>query len=258
MTDNVNNLFVHDSAARRYAVARPYFHTFIVQKIADFTKTPRFGRALDVACGTGQSARALARIADLVEAIDISPEMIAECEPHARVSFQVAAAEQAPFDDESFALATVGLAFHWFDQHKFLAEARRVLRPGGWLAIYTSGFQGEMVENVAFRQWAWEVYPKRFPTPPRRSVGVSESLVFPHGFALVGGEEFSHDEAMTCDQLTDYLLTQTNVIAAVESGTTPLREAANWITAGTIPFFDGARRTMKFGGSIWYLRRTSD
>jgi hypothetical protein len=58
------------------------------------------------------------------------------------------------------------------------------------------------------------------------------------------------------EQLTGYLLTQTNVIAAVESGTTPLPEAVSLITAGISPFFNGGLRTMKFGGSIWYLRRT--
>jgi hypothetical protein len=53
------------------------------------------------------------------------------------------------------------------------------------------------------------------------------------------------------------LLTQTNVIWAVERGTVPLEEAAAWIEAGVAPFFDGRRGTMKFSGSIWYMRRTS-
>jgi SAM-dependent methyltransferase len=257
MDDNIVNLFVHHSAAERYAAARPNFHPLVIRKIAEFTKTPRFDRALDIACGTGQSARALIAIADMVDAIDISPEMLAAAENHRRVRFQLAAAEAMPFADGTFDLATVGLAFHWFDQASFLAEARRVLKPEGWLVVYTSGFNGEMAENADFRRWAWDVYPERFPTPPRRGTGISSELVEPLGFSLAGKETFTHDEMMTSDQLTSYLLTQTNVIATVESGTTPLAEAASWIEAGVKPFFKGAAGTMKFSGSIWFLRRST-
>ena len=47
-------------------------------------------------------------------------------------------------------------------------------------------------------------------------------MVQPYGFALACKDDFAHAEVMTSDQLTSYLLTQTNVIAAVESGNTPL------------------------------------
>jgi ribosomal protein S18 acetylase RimI-like enzyme len=60
MNDEVTNHFVHRSAAQRYAAARPYFHPMIIEKIAAFIGTSRVIAALDVACGTGQSARALA------------------------------------------------------------------------------------------------------------------------------------------------------------------------------------------------------
>lgn len=255
MTDGVTNLFVHRSAAQRYAAARPYFHPLVAARISAFTVTPRFGRALDVACGTGQSARAIADIADTVEAIDISPEMIAEAEPPPGVRYQVAPAEKLPFPERHFDLITVGLAFHWFDQAAFLAQAARVLKPDAWLVVYNNGFNGEMSENAEFRQWAWDVYPNRFPTPPRRSQGVSDELVSPHGFKLIGDEKFANEEMMTAEQLTAYLLTQTNVISAVESGQTPITEAAAWIEAGAAPFFGGRRCPMKFSGTIWYLRR---
>ncbi|MCB9153636.1 MAG: class I SAM-dependent methyltransferase [Caldilineae bacterium] len=129
-TDNVTNLFVHSSAAKRYASARPFFHPLIAARIAAFTGIARFARALDVACGTGQSSRALTEIADHVDAVDVSPEMIAEAEPHERVSYHTGRAEAVPFPDRTFDLVTVGLAFHWFDQADFLREAHRVLQTG--------------------------------------------------------------------------------------------------------------------------------
>ena len=61
---------------------------------------------------------------------------------------------------------------------------------------------------------------------------------------------------MTAPQLTRYLLTQTNVIAAVETGRAPLPDVAEWITAGVTPYFAGGARAMRFSGTIWYLRRS--
>jgi len=255
--DNVTNLFVHCSAAQRYAAARPYFHPRVIQRIASFTGLNSVDRAIDIACGTGQSARALTAIARSVEGVDISAEMLSQSIPHPAIHYYVAPAEHLPFAPSAFDLATVGLAFHWFDQRAFLAEAHRVLKPAGWLIIYTSGFAGEMAENPGFRQWAWEVHPRRFPTPPRRSLGVTAELVQPHGFSLAGTENFAHEETMTARQLTAYLLTQTNVIAHVESGGISLAQATDWIEAGVAPFFAGKSATMKFSGSIWFLYRIS-
>ena len=59
---------------------------------------------------------------------------------------------------------------------------------------------------------------------------------------------------MSVAQLVEYLLTHTNVIAMVESGSTPLDDAASWITSSVTPFFQAERGTMQFGGDIWYLR----
>jgi len=253
--DNVTNLFVHCSAAQRYAAARPYFHPRVIQRIASFTGLNSVDRAIDIACGTGQSARALTAIARSVEGVDISAEMLSQSIPHPAIHYYVAPAEHLPFAPSAFDLATVGLAFHWFDQRAFLAEAHRVLKSSVWLIIYTSGFAGEMAENPDFRRWAWDVHPSRFPTPPRRSLGVTAELVQPLGFTLAGTENFAHEETMTAKQLTAYLLTQTNVIAHVESGTISLAQAADWIETGVAPFFAGKPATMKFSGSIWFLQR---
>lgn len=216
----------------------------------------RFPSALDVACGTGQSSRALAEIADHAYAVDVSPAMLAETKSYDRIRYCVASAEAIPFHEASFDLATVGLAFHWFHQTEFLLEAHRVLKEGAWLVIYTSGFLGEMGENSEFSEWAQNVYPEKFPTPSRYKYDVTVETVEPFGFRLQSMEHFTHNESMRAEQLTGYLLTQTNVIAAVESGTLPLATAANWIQEGIEPFFNNNVRTMKFGGSISFLQRT--
>jgi SAM-dependent methyltransferase len=257
IADAVVNHFVHQTAAARYAAARPFFHPIVIDHLVRKTGRSRFGRALDVACGTGQSAQALASIADSVDAIDVSSEMLQQAEQSDRIRYQISPAEALPFAANAFDLVTVGMAFHWFDQPAFLRQAARVLKQDGWLVIYNNGFNGEMAENPKFRAWAWEAYPKRFPTPARRSVGVSAQLVSPYDLESVGQETFENPTPMRAEQLVAYLLTQTNVIAAVEEGKTSIADAADWIGNGIRPFFNDATRTMKFSGTIWYIRPTA-
>jgi SAM-dependent methyltransferase len=254
MPEDIVNHFVHESAAARYAAARPYFHPIVMDRIKRLTGQARFDRGLDVACGTGQSSHALAEVAKHVDAIDVSKEMLDCAQPHERIRYQHAPAESLPFPDAEFDLITVGLAFHWFDQEPFLREARRVLKDHSWLAIYNNGFAGEMIENPNFRNWAFEIYPKRFPTPLRKSWGVTADSVKPFGFDLAAEEPFENPIPMSRAQLLAYLLTQTNVIAAVENGSTKIEEVAEWIETAIAPYFGDTSKTMRFSGRIWLLK----
>jgi len=54
----------------------------------------------------------------------------------AQLHTQAGRAERLPFDDAAFDIvATRFSAHHWYDVRKGLAEARRVLKPGGKLVI---------------------------------------------------------------------------------------------------------------------------
>jgi SAM-dependent methyltransferase len=46
-----------------------------------------------------------------------------------------AAAEATTLPDASIDMIGVGRAFHWFDQPRALQEFRRILKPGGWVAL---------------------------------------------------------------------------------------------------------------------------
>jgi len=251
---NPFNYFAHQTVAERYAHGRPDVHPAIIRRIREFTGGTRFQSALDAGCGTGQSTRALAEIADQVVGIDRSAEMLAQATPSSKIHYQQSSAESLPFADSSFDLVTVGLAFHWLDQERFLTEARRVLRDNGWLVIYNSGFLGELAEEPAFSPWYREVYLSHYPTPPRSQSAVSEEFVGPYRFTCGGNETLTQGISMSRDQCVSYLLTQSNINAAVEQGSERLETVAAFLSDGVAPFFRDAARTLQFRTDIVYLR----
>ena len=95
--------------------------------------------AVDVATGNGQAASGLAEHFDAVIASDASTAQLASARPHARIEFRHERAEALSVEAQSADLLVVAQAAHWFDWPAFCAEARRVLRPGGLLAIWSYG-----------------------------------------------------------------------------------------------------------------------
>ncbi len=100
---------------------------------------PRFHRlAWDCATGNGQAARGLAKYFDSVVATDASPEQLARAEHRPGIEFRVAA-ESSGLPDKSVDLVTAAQALHWLDAGVFFNEAKRVMAPGGSIAIWGYG-----------------------------------------------------------------------------------------------------------------------
>lgn len=102
-------------------------------------------RVLDVGCGGGTALGFLARAATggQVTGVDYSPEMVAQAAArHAaavqagRITARQGDAMALPFPDRSFdRVLAVETLYFWPDAARGLAEAHRVLRPGGRLAV---------------------------------------------------------------------------------------------------------------------------
>jgi ubiquinone/menaquinone biosynthesis C-methylase UbiE len=93
-------------------------------------------RVLDVGCGTGRVAAALAERGSRVWGVEPSPEM-AERARARGVSVKVAHAERLPFKEGWFERAVLWLVVHLLDRPAALAELARVLSPDGRIAIAT-------------------------------------------------------------------------------------------------------------------------
>lgn len=94
--------------------------------------------ALDVATGGGHTALALAPRVRHVTVTDLTPQMLEQAQTHLsregveNADYQLADAEDLPFDDASFDVVTCRIAPHHFaDVPRFVREVARVLRPGG-------------------------------------------------------------------------------------------------------------------------------
>lgn len=93
-------------------------------------------RVLDLGCGPGTLARSAAALAGntgLVIGLDSSPEMVVRAQQHG-VDARYGDAADADFTDGSFDVVVSALALHHVDvpdRDKVMAEAFRVLAPGG-------------------------------------------------------------------------------------------------------------------------------
>lgn len=131
---------------QRYFV--PTIATAVSASLLGAAELQRGERALDVACGTGLIARLAAGQvgpAGSVTGIDLSPDMIevARTTPSGSdqpIEWRVGDATALPLPDGGYdvALCQMGLMF-MADRPAAVAEMRRVLAPGGRLAVSTPG-----------------------------------------------------------------------------------------------------------------------
>ncbi|WP_017571005.1 SAM-dependent methyltransferase [Nocardiopsis halotolerans] len=101
-------------------------------------------RVLDIGCGTGHPALRLAAATGCdVVGVTVSADQVETAERNAReaglgkrAEFRLADAAELPFDDDAFdAVWVVETMMYVSDKEGALAEARRVLKPGGTLVL---------------------------------------------------------------------------------------------------------------------------
>jgi len=253
------NFFAYKTVAERYAQYRPYFHPLVIKKIKNYLGFKKsVNLALDVGCGTGQSTVALKKIASSVIGVDISTDMLRLAEEKPGIRYIQSAAESLEIlDSNSFDLLTTSLAFHWFDQKKFFAEAKRLLKEKAWLVIYNNGFSGQMRSNTDFQPWVEQVYVNRYTTPPRNSIPLTPESAKEYGFEFAHQEDYENDVQFTVEELSAYLTTQSNVILATEQGNEKGEDVYRWLVAQATPFFHAEKETFVFDGYIWFLQKNS-
>ena len=252
--------FTYKDIGRIYAKGRPYVHDQVIQQVRAFLNLKKpVPRALDIACGTGLSTVALEDITDSIVAFDISYNMVAAAPRKRRTSYITAAAENVPLAAASFDLVTVSSAFHWFDKRRFRKELSRVLKPGAWAIIYENHFTPQLMECPEFKQWFYDVFLRRYPSPPR-DFTLDRKKFKDAGILFLGEEPCEKPVSFTSEQLIVYLLSITNVVSEVEKGRVAFDDVANWLRTELKQFSalcpaGKASGNFMFAGSIQYFQK---
>ena len=104
----------------------------------------RTGAMLDFGCGCGRTVRFFGDWPGELHGCDYNPDLVAWCRRHLPfVNVQVnQLTPPLPYDDSQFdAVYSLSVWTHWREslQHEWMAEMRRVIKPGGLLLFTTQG-----------------------------------------------------------------------------------------------------------------------
>jgi SAM-dependent methyltransferase len=164
--------------AADYAKFRPRYPREMFEYLG--TVAPSLERAWDCGTGSGQAAVQLAEVFNRVIATDASEKQIRNAQPHARVEYRVAPAEQSGLESSSVDLIMVAQALHWFDFSRFYDEVSRVLKNNGVFAASAYKFFHitPEVDELVNKRYYHEIVGPFWP-PERVLVEKFETLPFP-------------------------------------------------------------------------------
>jgi len=161
-----------------YAKFRPRYPAKIFEYLGRIA--PARQRVWDCATGNGQAAIGLAAVFIEVVATDASENQIAKAQPHERVNYRVAPAEESGLENNSVDLIMVAQALHWFDRDRFYGEVNRVLKPQGVFAAsaYRLFHVTPEIDELVNRKYYHDVVGPFWPDE-RKLIMQFEDIPFP-------------------------------------------------------------------------------
>lgn len=150
------------AAASDYARFRPTYPPQLFDWLVSLC--PQRQLVLDVATGNGQAAVALAQHFEHVIASDASAAQLAQATSAANIDYRCEPAERSSLPDASVDLLVVAQALHWFDLPAFYAEAQRLLKPQGVIAVWCYGqLQGDAAINTILARYYHDIVGSFWP-----------------------------------------------------------------------------------------------
>jgi len=235
--------------AEGYATARPPLHGRILARAmpaAGWAGARGFG--LDAGCGAGLSTGAMRAFVDRAAGMDPVVAMAAQAARRMPDAwFFAARAEQLPLCDGACDLITAAGSLNYCDVRAALAELARVLAPEGRLVVYDFAPGRRFRDGADLEDW-FAGFLLRYPKPDDGAVPLDpQVLASLAGAELlpVAGESFG--EAVTFDAAgyAAYLMTETNVAAAVRAGQSPSQIRA-WMDGSLSAVFRQRPRDVVF------------
>ena len=190
--------------ATDYARFRPTYPQELFAWLA--AQAPARRLAVDIGTGNGQAAVAIAAHFDRVIAVEPSDGQLAAATPADNVEYRRGAAEATGVDAGDADLVISAQAFHWFKHDAFFAEVRRIVRPGGCLAVWSYGLAHITPDVDAAVHVLYEDLLGPYWEPERRLVETGyRDVSFP--FPEIAAPAFAMRLTWTFAQLVGYLRT---------------------------------------------------
>jgi SAM-dependent methyltransferase len=162
---NVSSTFAA-SDGNEYEIQMGRWSRRLAEPFLDFTGTGDDEEMLDVGCGTGNLAFAIAQRADVksIKGIDFSAAYIESARSHNRsgkITFEVGDATALPYGDGSFdRVLSMLVLFFIPDAKKAVSEMKRVARSGSTVAATLWDARGGLIINRMFADTAAVLDPR--------------------------------------------------------------------------------------------------
>ncbi|MEU2391675.1 class I SAM-dependent methyltransferase [Streptomyces sp. NPDC007369] len=155
-------------AAPLYAAYRPGYPDGLFDAVEELAGRPlRGARVADIGAGTGISTALLHARGARVLAVEPGDAMAAEFRrAHPHIPLVRGDGNRLPLAASAFDLVTYAQAWHWTDPARAVPEARRVLRPGGALALWWNN-PDTAVDWIAGQQARVRAFFRADVTAPR-------------------------------------------------------------------------------------------
>jgi SAM-dependent methyltransferase len=180
----------YEAVSTEYEHGRPAYAPDAIAHVVDELALDRESAVLDLGAGTGKLTSMLVARGLHVTAVEPSPAMLARLRasvPEAQAL--EGTAESIPLPGESVDAVTAAQAFHWFDADEALAEAHRVLRPGGGIALLWN--RRDLADPVQALLEGLTDPPER-TTPRGWKLDVPALVASTRSFGPVSSSEFEH------------------------------------------------------------------
>jgi ubiquinone/menaquinone biosynthesis C-methylase UbiE len=192
--------------ATDYSLYRPTYPDALFSYLNDIVN--KHQTAWDCGTGNGQVALSLTPYFNKIYASDASEKQIKNAVKHPKIDYFVSVAESTHLEDNSIDLITVAQAAHWFNLEAFYAEAKRVLKSDGILAMWCYGFFEIPEEDIKLKLALQQFYEQIEPYwPPERQLINNQYKTIPFPFQEILAPEILMQKQWTIAQLVGYLST---------------------------------------------------
>lgn len=201
-----------DYVRYRLPYPKPLLQSFLEQAALPASEA----RLIDLACGPGRVALAIAERFSEILAVDLEPEMIdagrREAARHGvhHIRWSIARAEDFEAPAGRFDLVTIGEAFHRVDRPRVAGKAFGWLKPGG--ALVTLGVENFLHGRAPWRRIVKDTVTRFVGTPAERTgdkpnptvaaaIAEQETVLREAGFAEVASRDFAFSHAWNLQDL---------------------------------------------------------